>query len=465
VKSPHRQPSPLPCRSFQGGGRGPSAPAQLGRAGKKKDRNRRSRFGSGADSDSTGRGADYIIIDDPLKPSEALSDTHRRSANEWFDHTLFSRLNDKRTGRIMLIMQRLHEDDPVSHVLEREGWKVLSFPAIAEQDEEFVLQNPYGTRRVSRRIGEVLHPEREPLEVLRTIRNTVGEYNFAAQYQQSPAPLEGGLIKKAWFKCYAKSELPSHFGQITQSWDTANTLSEMSDYSVCTTWGIINKEIYLLDVFREKLNYPDLKRAVKRLVQTHRATVVLIEDKASGTQLIQELVSDGLHIVKAIKPEGEKVMRLNAQTATIENGFVFLPDDEAWLAEYVHELSTFPSGKYDDQADSTSQALDWIKRGLVEPNAITWDRQEVARMLHRQGVHLNAIAGQMGATTEQVQQWISFDSQASHEASPAWIEDYRRRLLAKYCACSIEIPFGDRYIDQGVCHYHVDCFARMQRGG
>jgi hypothetical protein len=143
----------------------------------------------------TGRGADYIIIDDPLKPSEALSEALRCSANDWFDHTLFSRLNDKRTGRIMVIMQRLHEDDLVGHVLEREGWEVLSFPAIAEQDEEFVIKNPYGSRRVIRRVGEVLHPEREPLEALRTIRQTIGEYNFAGQYQQTPAPLGAGLIK------------------------------------------------------------------------------------------------------------------------------------------------------------------------------------------------------------------------------------------------------------------------------
>jgi predicted phage terminase large subunit-like protein len=372
----------------------------------------------------TGRGADYIMIDDPLKPSEALSDAHRRSANEWFDHTLFSRLNDKRTGRIMLIMQRLHEDDPVGHVLEREGWEMLSFPAIAEQDEEFVIKNPYGSHRVIRRVGEVLHPEREPLEVLMTIRKTVGEYNFAAQYQQSPAPLEGGLVKRAWFKSYANSAPPSPFSQIIQSWDTANTLSEMSDYSVCTTWGIRKKEIYLLDVFREKLNYPDLKRAVKRLAQTRRATVVLIEDKASGTQLVQELVSEGLHIVKRVKPEGDKVMRLNAQTATIENGFVYLPDSAPWLAEYLHELTTFPSSKFDDQADSTSQALAFINQTMQEPKAITYYRQELARALHERGFAVEEIARRVKAIPEEVQEWL--DGYARRDL------EWKRRLANWY---------------------------------
>ena len=409
----------------------------------------------------TGRGADYIIIDDPLKPSEALSDALRRSANEWFDHTLFSRLNDKRTGRMMVIMQRLHEDDLVGHVLEREGWEVLSFSAIAEKDEEFTIRNPYGTRRIIRRVGEVLHPEREPLEALTTIRQTIGEYNFAGQYQQTPAPLGGGLIKVEWFKTYEPAERPERFDQVVQSWDTANKPTELSDYSVCTTWGLSDRRIYLLHVARKRMVYPELKRRVREQADAFKASVILIEDKASGTQLIQELISEGLHTVKRYQPEGDKVMRMNAQTPSIENGFVYLPREAPWLADYLHELSTFPNGRFDDQADSTSQALDWIKRGLAEPTAIAFARQEVARMLHRQGMHLNAVAGRVGATTEQVQKWISIDSKADH----ACIEAYRNLRSAKYCAkCGIEIPPGANYVDHGVCQYHVDCFERMQRG-
>ena len=119
-------------------------------------------------------------------------------------------------------------------------------------------------------------------------------------------------------------------------------------------------------------------------------------------------------------------MRMNAQTATIENGFVYLPREEPWLLDYLHELSAFPNGRYDDQADSTSQALDWIKRGLAEPTAITWARQEVARKLHREGVPVSAIAEQVGASIEQVQQWISLDSKPN-----SVIEAYRRGLLGK----------------------------------
>src|SRR5438034_3093534 len=133
----------------------------------------------------TGRGADIILIDDPLKPEEALSDAQRKAANEWYDHTLYSRLNDKRHGAIVIIMQRLHEDDLVGHVLAQEGWEILSFPAIAEKDEEHRIETILEPRRFTRRQGEALHPDREPLEVLDRIRRTIGEHNFAGQYQQS----------------------------------------------------------------------------------------------------------------------------------------------------------------------------------------------------------------------------------------------------------------------------------------
>jgi predicted phage terminase large subunit-like protein len=343
----------------------------------------------------TGRGADYIIIDDPMKPNEALSDILRRGANQWFDNTLFSRLNDKRTGRIMLIMQRLHEDDLVGHVLEREDWEVLSFAAVAEHYEEFAIENPYGTRRFARQAGDVLHPEREPLATLKGIRQTLGEYNFASQYQQAPAPLGGGMVKTEWFKRYTTKERPEHFDQIIQSWDTANKVSELADYSVCTTWGVKDRHLYLLDVLRKRMDYPELKRAVHQQAQLHGATVVLIEDRASGTQLIQELKAEGLHAVTSFAPEGDKVMRLHAQTATIENGFVHLPREASWLAEYLHELTTFPNAKYDDQADSTSQALAWIKQAPPEHAVSRYYRWQGVLSLHRQGFAIGAIAAKV----------------------------------------------------------------------
>jgi len=321
----------------------------------------------------TGRGADYVIIDDPLKPEEALSETQRTAVNDWFDHTLYSRLNDKRTGCIIIIMQRLHEDDLVGHVLEQENWKLLRLPAIAEEDETHVIRVPLGTRTARRRNGETLHPERGSLEVLARILRSLGEYNFAGQYQQAPAPLGGGMVKAAWFKSY--SDLPDPFELIFQSWDTANKATELSDFSVCTTWGLKEKKLYLLDVLRERLEYPALKRAVASQSGRFHPKNILVEDRASGTQLIQELRQDGVHAVTSYDPQQlDKVMRMNSVTSTIENGFVYLPEKADWLAAYIHELTTFPNGKHDDQADSTSQALDWVKEHWVEPGFIRWLR-------------------------------------------------------------------------------------------
>jgi predicted phage terminase large subunit-like protein len=204
---------------------------------------------------------------------------------------------------------------------------------------------------------------REPPEMLEQIRRTIGEYNFAGQYQQAPTPLGGGLVKAVWFSHYAPSELPQNFDQTVQSWDTANKASELSDFSVCTSWGISSKELYLLDVFRRRLEYPELKRAVREQYERFRPSVVLIEDKASGTQLIQELTREGLYAVTRYKPQFDKVMRMHAQTAMIENGFVRVPEKVAWLAEYLSEMTVFPNGRHDDQVNSTAQMLDWFKDG------------------------------------------------------------------------------------------------------
>ena len=328
----------------------------------------------------TGRGAEFIIVDDPLKPDEAVSDSQLKAVNDWFDHTLYSRLNNKQTGRIIVIMQRLHEDDLVGHVLGLERWKVLRFPAIAEEDEVHVIQTPYGTRRFERRAGEALHPGREPQEVLNHLREALGEYNFAGQYQQAPTPLGGGLVNAEWFKTYNAADVPPKFEMIFQSWDTANKPTELSDYSVCTTWGVKEKHVYLIHVFRKRLGYPELKRAVRDQAEAFNPQTILIEDRASGTQLIQELVSEGMHEIKKYEPTMDKTMRMHSVTSTIENGFAHLPDKAAWLGEYLHELTSFPKGKYDDQADSTSQALDWFKQESMRFGLFDWYRKENERM-------------------------------------------------------------------------------------
>ena len=335
------------------------------------------RFATSVGGVLTGRGGDLIIIDDPLKPDEAMSETARRNANEWLDHTVRSRFNNQQTGALIIIMQRLHLDDLVGHVLEQERWDVVSLPAIAEVEERWVIESVHGRRAVVRHPGDLLHPAREPLHVLERQRATLGEYNFAGQYQQAPVPLGGGMVKTAWLQCYEPADLPASFDQIVQSWDTANRASELADYSVCTTWGRAGARVYLLHVYRARVNYPELKRAVHTLATTWHPDVILIEDKASGTQLLQELRTAGLSAVTPVTPQGDKIMRLHAESGKIEQGDVWLPRRAPWLADYVAELTSFPRCKHDDQVDATAQALHWIGVEGIEPGILTYYRRLV----------------------------------------------------------------------------------------
>jgi predicted phage terminase large subunit-like protein len=317
------------------------------------------RFSTSVGGVLTGRGADIIIIDDALKADDALT-ARRRSVNEWFDNTVRSRLNSQEKGAIIIVMQRLHSDDLVAHVQQHESWDVLSFQAIAEEDETYDFFTPYGRRRIHRSAGEILQPALLSPTALESQRRGMTEYNWVSQYQQNPQPPSGIIVKREWLKFYDPRDLPKQFDQIFQSWDTANKDTELSNFSVCTTWGLKDRRLFLLDVYRHKLEFPDLKRAVRELAALHRAQIVLIEDKASGSSLIQELRAEHFSLVQAAPAmDGDKVMRLRAQTAKIEGGFVLFPKQAHWLDTYLRELISFPNSKYDDQVDSAVFALAW----------------------------------------------------------------------------------------------------------
>jgi len=355
------------------------------------------RFSTSVGGVLTGFGADYIIVDDPSKPSESLSDVERSSINDWIQHTLFTRLNDKRKGRILIVMQRLHEDDVIGNIVEKTGgnFRVLSFAAIAQTDEVHIYRKPFGMARVVRCEGEALHPAREPLEVLEEQKRLLGSRFFAAQYLQAPVPLEGGLVKRAWLRSYQPYEVIK-VDRVVQSWDTASKMGELNDYSVCTTWGIIRKRAYLLDVVRDRLEMPTLKRRVVDEADRWKAERVLIEDKGSGTGLIQELSAAGFGKTKAIVPKGDKRFRLGSVTPMIEEGRVYLPHGASWLEDYVYELCGFPGLKHDDQVDSTSQFLDWWREEGDPGGLYHFYEQEAERLrafAEDRTVHLRAPHG------------------------------------------------------------------------
>ena len=212
-----------------------------------------SRYATSVGGTLTGRGADLIVVDDPLKAEEAMSEPACKRVIDWYAGTLVSRLNDKEKGPIIVVMQRLHEYDLAGHLLEKGGWFHLDLPAIAIEDSVI----PIGRgKETTRRVGDVLHEARENKEALDRIKAEIGSLMFSAQYQQRPVPLEGNIVRRDWFRFDGQLPQPSPRDRVVQSWDIAMTTGEANDYSVCTTWRMVGSDYYLVDVFRDRLPYP-----------------------------------------------------------------------------------------------------------------------------------------------------------------------------------------------------------------
>ena len=315
----------------------------------------------------TGFGADIIIVDDLMKAGDASSPVERERVRDFYEQTLVSRLNDKRTGRIIVIQQRLHEDDLVGFLLEKGGFEHLNLPAIAETDQVIAL--PRG--RVHRRqTGDVLS-ELQDRETLEQIRKETGPAAFAAQYQQNPTAPDGAVVRWHRFQFYDDAPSRSQCTFVVQSWDTGISVTATSDFSVCTTWGYHEGAWKLLDLVRCRLEFPDLLARVRYLRDRWLADIVLVEAAASGRQLIDELRAELRQrgtvrrragersgwTVRSYTPLGDKVTRMSAEAAKLEDGRVLLPRDAPWLADLRKELLAFPNGRYDDQVDSISQFL------------------------------------------------------------------------------------------------------------
>jgi predicted phage terminase large subunit-like protein len=317
------------------------------------------RFSTSVSGTLTGRGGDIIILDDAMKPDQAISLTERRNVIEWFGGTLVSRLNSKVDGAIIVVAQRLHEEDLTGHLLEAGGWQHLCLPAIAEDDEEIQI----GVGRFHRRsAGIALHPAHEPLDHLLRMKAVMGSAAFSCQYLQAPIPTEGVLVKREWLRWYDHPPERKIGDRIVQSWDCASEDGPLNDWSVCITALLRRRQVYLLDVYRARLIFPDLYKRAIGLARRHDITTLLIENAASGRQLIQNLRSLSPSQVPrpiACKPDGNKVTRMSGQTSRIEAGDLLLPREAPWLAEFERELLGFPSSRYDDQVDALVHLLAW----------------------------------------------------------------------------------------------------------
>jgi predicted phage terminase large subunit-like protein len=307
----------------------------------------------------TGLGGDYLIIDDPMKPEEAWSATSRDRVIRYYRETLTPRLDSKLNGVIIIVMQRLHDEDLAGHELRErpDRWTHLNLPAITNVDR--VIDLP-GGRKYSWKAGELLHPEREPQSVLDELRAEMGSLVFESQWLQSPTPDGGHMVKKEHIHLYPRG-LNLALGQIVQSWDTALKGDPSSDYSVCTTWLRRGAEHFLLDVYRKQVTFPQLLNAASDLYQRHRPEAVLIEDTGSGMSLIQQLRAETSVPAVGVKPKHDKVTRLSTVLPMFEAKQVWLPTEEIWMPALLQELHAFPLGKHDDQVDSITQYLIWAR--------------------------------------------------------------------------------------------------------
>lgn len=299
----------------------------------------------------TGNGGNFIIIDDPIKANDALSETKRKKVNDWYDNTLISRLNNKVEGVIIVVMQRLHIDDLTGHLLKQNGWEVLSLPAIAEENENFTLSNG---KKVGRKKGEALNSNLEPLDKLEEQKVLMGEYNFSAQYQQQPIPVKGNVIDFEKFVRY--EELPLD-GTIFQSWDIALKDGINNDYSVCVTAKYYNKCLYIMDIQRFKDDFSNLVSNITKLYKLKSCNHLVIEESPVSTNLIQYLKTEKQIYPISYSPTSSKVERANSASLYVSSGQVLLPKNDVWLDEFKSEINAFPNGKHDDQVDALTQLI------------------------------------------------------------------------------------------------------------
>ena len=333
-------------------------------------------YAVGAGGAITGRGAHLLLIDDPIKGREdADSDAMRSNLIDWYRSTAYSRLMPG--GSIILIQTRWHEDDLAGWILREtshEPWEVIELPAVLDEKASKILKRPK---------GQALWPEAYDKKRLEEIKKTAGSREWNSLYMQRPSAEEGNILKRYWWKEW-KEDNPPECNYILQSWDTAYTVKSTSDYSAVTTWGIFEhngiQNAILLSARRERWEFPELKSEAINLYNEFKPDVVLIEAKASGWSLIQELQRAGIPITPFNPKKADKKTRAHSVTPLFESGRVWYPSSKYWAEDVINQCAQFPSSNYDDLVDSTTPALMRLRQGLfvehpqdipLEPSAPT----------------------------------------------------------------------------------------------
>jgi len=313
-------------------------------------------FAVGVGGAVTGRGADILIIDDPHSEQDAMSDLALDNAWDWYQGGPRTRLQPG--GAIVLVMTRWGTKDLTARLLKAQAnrsadrWEVIEFPAILPS-------------------GNPLWPEFWKLEELEAVKASLSAQKWNAMYQQQPTNDEGAILKREWWRVWPHDD-PPVVNYIIQSYDTAYSKKETADFSAITTWGVFypnqdsGPNIILLDVKRGRWDFPELKRIAKDEYKQWNPDNVLIEAKATGVTLQQELRRAGIPVTM-YNPGGrragtDKVSRANSVAPILESGMVWAPET-LWAEELIEECASFPNGDYDDMVDSTTQALMRFRAG------------------------------------------------------------------------------------------------------
>jgi len=319
-------------------------------------------FAIGVGGTVTGKGADLLIIDDPHSEQEAALASGDPSVfdkvYEWYTSGPRQRLQPG--GSIVVVMTRWSKRDLTGKILsamvDRDGdeWEIIELPAILPNDKP-------------------LWPEFWSYDELNKLRIELPLSKWQAQYQQDPTSEEGALVKREWWNVWEK-EIPPPCEFIIQSWDTAFTKSERSDYSACTTWGVFflnenpnDPNIILLDALKERMEFPELKGRAMQMYQEWNPDAFIVEAKASGAPLIFELRRMGIPVQEFTPTRGnDKISRVNSVTDLFASGKVWAPR-KRWAEEVIEEMAAFPNSDHDDLVDSTTQALLRFRRGGFIP--------------------------------------------------------------------------------------------------
>lgn len=336
----------------------------------------------------TGEGGDFIAVDDPISIMDSFSKRELDNVITWWDEQMSTRFNDPHAFSRLIVMQRSHVNDLSGHALAQGGYEHLCLPLEYEpsrccytsvrparravtQEEDREGRYRWDDRREE---NESLNPERFGPNEIRDLRQRLVTAHAAdAQLQQRPSPRGGGMIKLDWFRRYGTP--PAEFDYIVHSWDTANKGGQANAYSVGGVWGVTETCYYLLHVYRDRLNIPDLERLVKHAGHFDSfgpPAAILVEDAASGTGVIQHLQSETNLPVIAWPVKEDKVTRMDTETPMIESGRVALPREADWLYEFEREIGAFPNSDHKDQADQMSQFLRWVRLGRSAMEEDDW---------------------------------------------------------------------------------------------